>query len=54
MIDDLAAGRLDDDVPPHGTLARVRQRIPADRAAGAVPPEGQNEPAWLQSAGDAS
>jgi NADH-quinone oxidoreductase subunit E len=54
MIDDLAAGRLDDEVPPHGTLARVRQRIPADRAAGAVPPEGQSEPAWLQSAGDAS
>jgi NADH-quinone oxidoreductase subunit E len=54
LIDDLAAGRLDDDVPPHGTLARIRQRIPADRAAGAVPPEGQAEPVWMQAAGDAS
>ena len=31
LIDDLRAGRLDDEIPPHGTLARVRQRIPADR-----------------------
>jgi NADH-quinone oxidoreductase subunit E len=34
LLDDLAAGRLDAEVPPHGTLARVRQRIPADRWAG--------------------
>ena len=26
LIDDLRAGRLDDEIPPHGTLARVRQR----------------------------
>ncbi len=25
LIDDLRAGRLDDEIPPHGTLARVRQ-----------------------------
>lgn len=25
LLDDLRAGRLDDDVPPHGTLARIRQ-----------------------------
>ena len=25
LVDDLRAGRLDDEVPPHGTLARVRQ-----------------------------
>src|SRR3954447_12345135 len=30
LVDDLRAGRLDADVPPHGTLARIRQRIPAD------------------------
>jgi NADH-quinone oxidoreductase subunit E len=47
LVDDLRAGRLDDEVPPHGTLARVRQSIPAHRAAGAVPPEGQSEPAWM-------
>ncbi|MBI2705835.1 MAG: NAD(P)H-dependent oxidoreductase subunit E [Actinobacteria bacterium] len=47
LIDDLAAGRLDDDVPAHGTLARVRQHIPDDRRAGSIPPEGQTEPAWM-------
>jgi NADH-quinone oxidoreductase subunit E len=34
LLDDLAAGRLDAEIPPHGTLARVRQRVPADRWAG--------------------
>jgi NADH-quinone oxidoreductase subunit E len=34
LVDDLRAGRLDDEVPPHGILARVRQRVPADRWAG--------------------
>ena len=34
LIDDLRAGRLDDEVPPHGTLARVRQQVAADRWAG--------------------
>jgi NADH-quinone oxidoreductase subunit E len=47
MVDDLRAGRLDDEIPAHGTLARVRQSIPADRAAGAVAPEGASEPAWM-------
>ncbi len=47
MIDDLRAGRLDDEVPPHGTLARVRQSIPADRAAGPASPERGSEPAWM-------
>ncbi|MGH9263482.1 MAG: NAD(P)H-dependent oxidoreductase subunit E, partial [Acidimicrobiales bacterium] len=27
LVDDLAAGRLADDVPPHGTLNRVRRRV---------------------------
>ena len=26
LIDDLRAGRLADEIPPHGTLARVRQQ----------------------------
>ena len=26
LVDDLVAGRLDDEIPPHGTLARIRQR----------------------------
>jgi len=57
LIEDLRAGRLDDEIPPHGTLARIRQFIPADRAAGAVDPTHGAEPAWLgmnaAAAGDA-
>ena len=33
LVDDLAAGRLDDEIPPFGTLSRVRQRT-TDRWAG--------------------
>ena len=47
MIEDLRAGRLADEVPPHGTLARTRQHIPADRAAGNADPAGVPEPVWL-------
>jgi NADH-quinone oxidoreductase subunit E len=47
LIDDLTDGRLTEEVPDHGIVARVRQHIPEDRSAGAVPPEGQSRPAWL-------
>ncbi len=47
LLDDLRAGRLDDTIPPHGTLQRVRQRIPAERAAGPSSPKGGSEPAWM-------
>ena len=48
LVDDLRAGRLEDEIPAHGTLARVRQHIPADRGVGAVAPESVTEgPAWL-------
>ena len=40
LVDDLRAGRLDDEIPPHGTLARVRQHIPGERAAGPALPTG--------------
>ena len=51
MIDDLRHGRLADEVPAHGTVARVRQHIPADRAVGAVPPdEVDGAPVWMQGA----
>ena len=47
MIADLRDGGLD-DIPEHGTLAQVRQTIPADRLAGIVPPEQASEaPVWL-------
>lgn len=48
LVDDLRAGKLADTVPPHGTLARIRQRIPSDRAAGPADPKGGPEPAWLK------
>ena len=48
LIEDLRAGRLSDEIPAHGTLARVRQSIPASRAAGAAGPENASDaPAWL-------
>ncbi len=47
LVDDLAAGRRTEEIPPHGTLARIRQHIPADRAAGPADPTNTPEPAWL-------
>jgi NADH-quinone oxidoreductase subunit E len=52
LIDDLRAGRLADDIPAHGTLHRIRQHIPADRAAGPAAADGGQEPAWLARAAD--
>jgi len=49
MIEDLRSGRLDDEVPPHGTVARIRQHIPADRAAGPADPVATPEPVWLSA-----
>jgi NADH-quinone oxidoreductase subunit E len=45
LIDDLRNGRR--DIPPHGTLGRVRQQIPADRRAGNVSPDDATAPVWL-------
>ena len=48
LVDDLRAGRLDGEIPPHGTLARNRQHIPAERSVGAVDPdEVAAGPAWI-------
>ena len=50
LIDQLAAGELDDEIPPHGTLGRVRQSIPADRSVGAVAPQDvTGPPVWLET-----
>jgi NADH-quinone oxidoreductase subunit E len=46
LVDDIRAHRNADEIPPHGTLQRIRQRIPSDRAAGAAPPDGGVEPWW--------
>ena len=47
LVDDLRAGKLTDEIPVHGTLARIRQHIPAERAAGNADPAGAPEPVWL-------
>jgi NADH-quinone oxidoreductase subunit E len=48
LIDDLRAGKLSDEIPAHGTLAKVRQHIPVDRGVGAVAPEAATTaPAWF-------
>ena len=48
LVDDLRAGKRTDEIPSHGTLSRVRQEIPADRAFGVLPVEaarGKERPA---------
>jgi NADH-quinone oxidoreductase subunit E len=51
LVDDLRAGRLDNEIPPHGTLARNRQHIPADKAVGAVSPDDvTTAPVWIEVA----
>ena len=49
LVGDLRAGARD-DVPVHGTLARIRQRIPEDRRAGSVAPTDTRTPVWMQAA----
>lgn len=46
LVDDLGSGQRP-EIPPHGTLAQIRQRIPADRAAGLALPTDPTEPVWL-------
>jgi len=48
LLDDLRAGRLDAEVPHHGVLARIRQELDAERAAGVAPPEEQGMPVWIE------
>ena len=48
LLADLRAGNLADEIPDHGTVARVRQQIPADRWVRPVPPEQvQAAPPWI-------
>jgi NADH-quinone oxidoreductase subunit E len=49
LLEDLRAGRRATEVPKHGTLARVRQHLPAERAGNAVPGQSE-EPVWLRTA----
>jgi NADH-quinone oxidoreductase subunit E len=48
LVEELTSGRLAAEIPAHGTVATVRQRIPADRGVGALPPEAvTGQPAWI-------
>ena len=50
FLDDLADGRLDAEIPPHGVVARVRQSIPVDRGVGVVAPDDVSAaPVWMNS-----
>jgi NADH-quinone oxidoreductase subunit E len=51
LVDDLRSGHRS-DIPAHGTLAQVRQHIPADRRAGSVLPEDDAMPVWIAAAGE--
>lgn len=48
LIEDLQGGKLTGEIPPHGTLGRQRQRIPAGKGAGVEAPEDVTAaPAWV-------
>ena len=49
LIADLRSGKLADEIPAHGTLARNRQHIPADKAAGNVDPATPVTPVWMEA-----
>jgi NADH-quinone oxidoreductase subunit E len=50
LVEQLRAGSLTDEIPPHGTLARApyRQHIPADKAVGPALVEDKTEPVWTK------
>ena len=43
LVDDLAAGRLADEVPPHGTLSRVRRQTGVQTSVPVAGPEEDGE-----------
>jgi NADH-quinone oxidoreductase subunit E len=49
LVEDLRAGRLAGDIPPHGTLARTRQRFEAEKRAGNADPAVNVQPVWIAS-----
>ncbi len=49
LVDDLRNGRLDGEIPPHGTLGRNRQQMPEDRRVGAQDPDDvAGAPEWVE------
>lgn len=47
LLRDLRSGALADDVPQHGTLAKVRQQLPPASVAAIETPETAVKPAWF-------
>src|SRR6478735_6167269 len=47
LIADLRSGALDEVVPVHGVLQKVRQQLGADQIANITPPEDQVKPVWI-------
>ncbi|MGH9118560.1 MAG: NADH-quinone oxidoreductase subunit NuoE [Acidimicrobiales bacterium] len=47
LIADLGDRGLDSDIPAHGTLARIRQRLDPGRRAGNVAPDDATQPVWI-------
>jgi NADH-quinone oxidoreductase subunit E len=48
LVDDLRSGRLAGELPPHGTLGRNRQHIPADKVVGVADPDAVTTgPSWI-------
>lgn len=50
LIEELRSGGLDDAVPPHGVLAKVRQDLDPQDLANVTPPEDQEIPVWIARA----
>ena len=53
LLDDLRAGRRAHEIPKHGILARERQKIPAERRAGAAVPGECETPVWMRTSEEA-
>ncbi len=52
LVAAIRAGETAEEIPLHGSLARVDQSIPEDRMAGVVPPEAARAaPVWLAARG---
>lgn len=49
LVDALLAGHLDDEVPPHGTVARVRQAAHANAVGPVSPSDVTEAPVWLKA-----
>ncbi|KAA0235666.1 MAG: hypothetical protein JJLCMIEE_03466 [Acidimicrobiales bacterium] len=50
ILADLRDGDLSRDIPEHGILSRVPQRIPTGKVANITPPEDQRVPVWIERA----